>query len=134
MPSKKNVSETDRTANTKTEANDPTPKQAPAKKQVFYFKNRKYAGLTMQVQKTVDDPVTHQKVQEVDEQATFEQFYDTWKGDVVRVGFLKTDSVAIAERCRADSSCEEIDEKEYNQAVKGDEKNKPLQKAPSPVA
>lgn len=107
--------------------------EAPAKKpKMAYFKAVKHAGLTLQVQKMVKQADGTEK-QEVDEQATFTQYYDTWKGDVIRVGYLATDSEKIAKAARADENVEEIKEKEYKQAVEGDADNRPLERAPVPA-
>jgi len=97
------------------------------KKSVAYFKSPRHAGLTVQVQKMVKNADGTER-QEVAEQETFTQYYDTWKGDVIRVGYLKTDSEKIAELCRADLNVDEIDEKEYNKAVEE------LRRAPVPAA
>ena len=104
----------------------------PAKKSVAYFKSTRHAGLTLQVQKMVKQPDNSEK-QEVAEEESFTQYYDTFKGDVVRVGYLRTESPAIAKLARSDENVEEIDEKEYNQAVDGDKNNKALQRAPVPA-
>lgn len=113
-------------------ANTPT-EPAPSKKSFSYFRSPRHAGLTIQIQKMTLDKETNKKVQEVDEQATFTQYYDTWKGDTIRVGYLKTDSEKIAEACRKDDNVEEIDEKEYNQLVVGDEKHPALKLASTPA-
>lgn len=103
----------------------------PTKKATkFYFRNKHYSALTVLIRGGKDD-LGHLGVEH---KARFVPFYDTWKGDVVRVGYLETDRKDVADRCREDVTCEEIDEKEYNQAVVGDEKNKPLRRAPIPQA
>ena len=96
-------------------------------KNIGFFVSRKHAGLTVQVQKLVKnaDGTTRQ---EVDEQATFTQYYDTYKGDVIRVGYLATTSAKIAAACAADENVEQIDEKEYNKAIEE------LRLAPVPAA
>lgn len=101
-------------------------KTAP-KVKTYYFKSPVHAGLTIQVQKLVKNPQTGKDEQEVDEQVTFTQYYDTWKGDVVRVGYLETTSEKIAKVCESDDNVVTIDEKEYKKAV--DE----LQRAPVPA-
>jgi hypothetical protein len=111
--------------------NEPVQADKADKKKAFFFKATKYPGLTLQVQKMVDNKATGQQEQQVDESARFTEYYDTWKGDVIRVGYLKTESPKIAKAARADENVEEIDEKEYTQAIEGDSKNKPLEKAPT---
>lgn len=99
----------------------------PTKVKTFYFKSPVHAGLTVQVQKLVKNPQTGKDEQEVDEQASFTQYYDTWKGDVIRVGYLETTSEKIAKVCESDDNVITIDEKEYNEAVQK------LEKAPVPA-
>jgi hypothetical protein len=114
-----------------------TTSEVPAKQKkgkAFFFISRRYPGLKIQVQKMVDNKATGSQEQQVDEEASFTQFYDSWKGDIIRVGYLRTDSDKIAEACRNDENVEEIEEKEYTQAVEGDSKNKPLEKAPTVAA
>lgn len=96
-------------------------------KGAFYFKSPRFAGLTLQVQKMVKNPQTGKEEQEVDEQATFTQYYDTWKGDVIRVGYLMTESAKIAKLAESDDNVETITEKEYNEAVEK------LRRAPVPA-
>jgi poly(A) polymerase Pap1 len=98
-----------------------------------FFKSPVYAGLTVQVQKMVKQPDNSLK-QEVAEQASFVQYYDMWKGDVIRVGYLEVKSQAIADLCDKDVNVERITEKEYRQAVEGDEKNPALKRAPVAAA
>lgn len=100
---------------------------APAKKgKTFYFRNTYFAGLCIQVQGHKENKATGEKEQFVAEEATFTQYYDTWKGDVIRVGYLATTSEKIAARCEEDLTCESISEKEYNEAVET------LKRAPVP--
>lgn len=104
-----------------------TTKEAKAK--TFFFKNTVYPGLEMQVQgkkKNKDG----EEVEFVAESARFTQYYDIFKGDVVRVGYLATESEAVAKRCADDVTCEEITEKEYKEATEGD---KALKRAPVPA-
>lgn len=102
-----------------------------ASKKFWYFKNLKYSGLTLLVRGGKDEFGDLG----IAEQARFVAYYDTWKGDVVRVGYLKTDSKAIYEAAINDSSCIEIDEKEYKEAIEGNGKNiKPLRKVPVTLA
>lgn len=115
-----------------TKPEETTPAATPAKSKTAYFKAVRHAGLTLQVQKMVKQPDGTEK-QEVDEQATFTQYYDMWKGDVIRVGYLATDSKKIAELARADENVIEIKESEYKQAIEGDKDNKPLERAPVPA-
>lgn len=100
---------------------------AAPKSKSFYFKAVKHAGLTLQVQKMVKNPKTGEDEQQLDEQATFTQYYDTWKGDVIRVGYLKTESEKIAKIAESDDNVETITEKEYNDAVEK------LRRAPVPA-
>lgn len=100
-------------------------KTAPRIK-THYFKSPVHAGLTIQVQKMVKQPDNTEK-QEVDHQETFTQYYDTWKGDVIRVGYLETTSDQIAKICEADGNVVTIDEKEYKDAVEK------LDRAPVPA-
>lgn len=99
----------------------------PEKKGKFTFwKNKRISALTILVRGGKDDLGQ----EGVKEKVRFEPYYDTWKGDVVRVGYLKTDSEEVAKRCEEDNYCEKITEKEYNLAVEGDDENKPLRRAP----
>lgn len=113
------------TPEVKQEVKQEAPKQEKKAKK-FYFKNRHYSGLSILIRGGED--VNGQLG--VEHTARFVPYYDMWKGDVVRVGYLVTEREDVAKRCREDFTCEEIDEKEYNLAVEGDEKNKPLRKAP----
>ena len=107
------------------------PKAPKAEK--FYFRNAMYAGVKIQVQKMVENKATGKPEQELDEELKFTQYYDTYKGDTIRVGYAVTESEKLAEACRADEYCEEIDEKEFTLAIEGDAKHKPLVKAPVPA-
>lgn len=98
-----------------------------SKTEVAYFRNPVHSALNIIVQDEKDPEVIAQSVR-------FTPYYDTWKGDTIRVGYLETGSKAVIERARNDSTCEEITEKEYKLAVEGNEKNKPLRKAPTAVA
>lgn len=110
---------------------DEEPKKAaPKKAETFYFRNTRYSGLSILIRGGEDEL----GALGVEYTARFTPYYDTFKGDVVRVGYLATDRKDVADRCLADSSCEEISEKEYKIAVEGDEKNKPLRRAPIPQA
>ena len=106
---------------------DAKPKAAK-KSSVSYFRNTKHSSLRVIVQDEKDP-------EQITEEAQFVPYYDTWKGDTVRVGYLKTDSDVIAKRCENDPTCESISEKEYNVAIEGDgNKNKPLRRAPTAIA
>jgi len=61
-------------------------------------------------------------------QETFTQYYDTYKGDVIRVGYLASRSEQVAKLCKEDLNVESISEKEYNEAIKE------LRLAPVPAA
>ncbi len=102
------------------------PEAKKAKKETFYFRNARYSGLKMLIRGGKDEL----GAEGVEHTARFVPYYDTFKGDVVRVGYLATERKDVAERCRDDSGCEEIDEKEYTLAIEGDAKHKPLQRAP----
>jgi len=98
-----------------------------SKIEVAYFRNPVHSALNVIVQDEKDPEV-------IVANERFTPYYDTFKGDTVRVGYFTTSNKAIIERCRNDTTCEEITEKEYNQNVVGDEKNKPLRTAPTAVA
>jgi hypothetical protein len=106
------------------------PAEKSKKSKVAYFKNSYYSALKILVRGGKDDL----DGLGVKESERFTPYYDTFKGDVVRVGYLRTESEEVAKRCREDSRCEEIDEKEYNLVTEGDSKTKPLEKAPIPTA
>lgn len=92
--------------------------QRAEKVSTHFFKCLMYPGLTVQVQKMVKNS-DGSSTQEVDEQATFTQYYDVYKGDTIRVGFLKTTSEKIAKACESDLNCIRIKEAEYSEAVDG---------------
>lgn len=126
MPSVKQVEKAEVIADAAREDGEVVAKPQAKKSKKYYFKNRQYSALSILIRGGED----FNGQLGVEHKARFEPFYDVWKGDVIRVGFLVTDREDVALRCREDSSCEEIDEKEYTQAVEGDSKNKPLRKAP----
>ena len=101
-------------------------KPAEKKSESYYFRNTRYSGLKVLI-RGGEDLLGAEGVKHT---ARFVPYYDTFKGDVVRVGYLATDRKDVAERCREDSGCEEISEKEYKLALEGDSKNKPLRRAP----
>ena len=95
------------------------------KKAVKYFRST-VAGLSVVVGYVGDennDPTSVRLVR-------FTPYYDTWKGDRIKVGYLETDNKVAIEKLKAVYEVEEIDEAEYKKAVEGDAKNKPLEKAP----
>ena len=99
------------------------------KSKVTYWRNKRYSALTILIRGGED----YNGQLGIKHEARFEPFYDTYKGDVVRVGYLKTDRADVAKRCEEDYTCEEITEKEYNLAIEGDGKDvKPLRIAPIP--
>lgn len=117
----------------------PAPEK-PKAKEVFYFKNTQASGLKILIRGGTDE--LGQEGVEATER--FTPYYDTWKGDPIKVGYLSTTNKKVADRCREDNSCEEISQKEYKEATEGvvDEaktkdadnpvyKVKPLRKAPS---
>lgn len=117
-------------ADKKAQAEKEKKEKADKKAKVAFFKNTRYSGLTLLVRGGKDDL----GAEGVEERARFVPYYDTFKGDTVRVGYLKTDNPKVAEIARNDSSCIEIDEKEYNLAIEGEGKTKPLARAPIPQA
>ena len=99
--------------------------QAPKKKgKATYWRNKNYSACTILVRGGKDELGG----EGVEERARFTPYYDTFKGDVIRVGYLETDSAKVAKRCEEDLYCEELSEKEYNEAVKE------LRRAPIPQA
>lgn len=89
-----------------------------------YFVNRNNAGASIMV--------GEKAVNEIDV-VRFTPYYDTWKGDQVRVGYLKTDNKRAIELCQEDPNCEEISFSDYRLALEGDGKrNQPLGRAPLP--
>ena len=114
------------TENNEGQVENLVPVKQEKKAKVYYFKNVKHAGLTVNVQNV---PQTDQPA----ETAQFIQYRDLYKGDPIRVGFLATESEKVAEICRADLTCEEIEKKEYDEAVVGTDKVKPLDRAPMPA-
>lgn len=104
---------------------EPAEEQETSKKS-FYFKNSRYSALKLLVRGGEDQA----KMVGIKESARFVPYYDVFKGDVIKIGYLKTNSKAIAKMARADNSCEEIEEKEYNLALEGDDKHKALRRAP----
>lgn len=88
--------------------------KAPVKKsQVTYWKNNRYSALTILV-RGGEDYNGHLGIKH---EERFVPYYDTWKGDVIRVGYLQTENKDVAERCTEDPTCIEITESEYNKAV-----------------
>ena len=107
------------------------PVQAKAEK-TFYFKNPYYSGLKILIRGGAKDVLGGEGVKE---EARFKPYYDVFKGDIVKVGYLETTSEEVAERCRADNWCEELTKKEYDLELQGDgDKRKPLRPAPIPIA
>lgn len=98
-----------REAEAKSRKDGSAEEATPLKKAVAYYKNKQYSALYILVR----DKTGKKTV----EQARFTPYFDTWKGDVVRVGYLATDSKAVASRCELDDTCESIDKKEYEEAV-----------------
>jgi len=108
------------------ETTKPAEKKEEKKATNYYFRNARYSGLKVLI-RGGEDLLGAEGVKHT---ARFVPYYDTFKGDVVRVGYLETDRKDVAERCREDSGCEELTEKEYKLALEGDSKNKPLRRAP----
>lgn len=111
--------------------NDGAEKPKEKANTVAYFRNPTYSGLTILVRGGEPDALGGEGVKE---KARFTPYYDTFKGDVVRVGYLKTESADVIKRCREDSTCIEISEKEYVLATEGDKDTPALEKAPIPQA
>lgn len=75
------------------------------KKAKKYFKSVEYAGLTV--------------LKEDQSSVRFTPYFDTFKGDTVRVGFLVTDDKEVVDRLVSlGGGVSEVDEKEYKDAVK----------------
>ena len=88
-------------------------KKATTKKEVAYFKS-KISALTIVVKRPKDklDPVgAGRKV------VRFKPFYDTWKGDTIRVGFLEVEGKDAIKAVEADPNTEKIDKKDYEKAM-----------------
>jgi len=76
-----------------------------------YLRSPEYAGLTI--------------VKEDGTTVRFVPYYDTYKGDKVKVGFLATDDKEIVERCESLGNIEVISEKEFTKETES------LEKAPA---
>lgn len=85
-----------------------------SKNKTAYFMNRKMAALRIVWQRPKDRLNPNPDDRKVER---FVAYYDTWKGDRVKVGYLKTDNPKVIEICQNDNSCEEITQKEYEKAV-----------------
>lgn len=70
-----------------------------SKSKLVYFRSSQYAGLTI--------------LKKDGSSVRFTVYFDTFKGDKVRVGFLATDDKEVIERCRS-LELEEVTEKEFN--------------------
>ena len=81
------------------------------KKSLTYLRSPEYAGLTI--------------VKEDGTTVRFVPYYDTFKGDKVKVGFLATDDDEIVKRCESLGNIEVIDEKEFTKETES------LEKAPA---
>lgn len=90
-----------------------------------FYKNEKIAGLSVIWQHPKDGATA---TPEDYKYVRFTPYYDTYKGDRVMVGYLETDNKKVADILATDSSCIEIDAKEYEKATKE------LVKAPLKVA
>jgi len=90
-----------------------------------YYVNRYFPSGSVLVR----DPDEEDKT--VFETLRFTSYYDMWKGDQVRVGYLATDNKNAFKILEEDENVEEISFSEYKLAMQGDNKrNKPLVRAP----
>lgn len=93
---------------------------------VKYYVNRSYSAGSVTVRNDDGEAV---------ETVRFVPYFDTWKGDQVRVGYLATDNKNAQETLANDESVEEISFSEYKLALRGDGKrNQPLGRAPIPAS
>lgn len=99
-------------------------KPKTVKSETAYFKNKVHSSLT----------VLFTKGQETLKSVRFTAYYDTWKGDTIRVGYLVSSDKDIIARCREDYTCIEISAAEYDVAINGDKENEPLRVAPIAAA
>lgn len=74
------------------------------KKKVTYLKSERYAGLTVMKQDGTSE--------------RFGIYFDTFKGDKVKVGFLATEDPEIVERALVVEGVSEINEKEFKETEK----------------
>ena len=80
-------------------------KAAAAKSGKKFFKSVEYAGLSV--------------LKEDGSTVRFTPYFDTFKGDTVRVGFLETDDKEVVDRLTSlGGGVSEVDEKEYKEAAK----------------
>jgi len=103
---------------------------AKDKATVAYFKCLVHPGLIVSVYKEEKLPLGGVEQVFVRE-ARFVQYYDIWKGDVIRVGFLATDDAEIVKRLENDLNVVAIEKKEYDEAT---HPKKGLRRAPVPAA
>jgi hypothetical protein len=91
-------------------------KQAGSKKKAVkkYYKNEKIAGLSVIWQHPKDTTLA---TPDDYKYARFTPYYDTYKGDRVMVGYLETDNEKLINVLSTDTSCIEIDAKEYEKAT-----------------
>lgn len=83
------------------------------KKEVAYFKS-KISALKIYVKQPKDqlDPAGAGA-----EVVRFKPFYDTWKGDTIRVGFLEVEGKDAIKAVDADPNTEKIDKKDFDKAM-----------------
>lgn len=92
-----------------------------------YYRNDFYSAASVLVRDEDGDGVA--------DEVRFVPYYDTYKGDQVRVGFLATDNKQAQETLKADPYAEEISFQDYKLALRGDGKrNQPLGRAPIPAS
>ena len=100
----------------------------PAKKEVKYFVNRLHSGGGFIVDPgDGQDPATQVKVR-------FTPFFDMWKGDTIKVGYLESDDPRVHKALENAQGVEEIKQSEYEKAVGKDGEKGELNRAPLPVA
>lgn len=77
------------------------------KPQAVFFVNKTHSALTV--------------VKADGTRVTFKPFYETFRGERVRVGYLKVDAKDkdLLDRVSNDTTCQEITEKEYNEGMSG---------------
>ena len=83
------------------------------KAEVAYFRS-KISALTVVVKRPKDrlDPVGVGR-----EVVRFKPFYDTFKGDTIRVGYLTVEGKDAIKAVEADPNTEKIDKKDYEKAM-----------------
>lgn len=70
-----------------------------------YFVCKKYSGLTIK--------------KEDGSKVRFTAYWDTFKGDQVRVGYLVTDDSEVVKRCESLDEVEKLTKDQYEKSIKG---------------